>query len=128
MFNVTGADLGELFESNGIDPKLTSFLNVEDITGGNGVDIITIETGANLGGDIDGAGSNDTFIFEGTGTIDGNIIGGTGSDTIRGNLTGQNIFRISGSGSGVLLGRFSARTELPAVRFLERPDEPVHSE
>lgn len=58
-----------------------TFANVENLTGGAGIDTFTVTASGSLAGNVNGAGGNDTFTFENTGSIAGNANGGAGDDT-----------------------------------------------
>ena len=84
VFVITGANAGT------VTGKMSSFRNIETLSG---------------------AGGDDSFTFADAGNINGQVIGGAGNDTIIGDEDG-NIFSVSGADSGVLFGKNSAFREV----------------
>ena len=84
VFVITGSNSGT------VTGKLSSFENVETLSG---------------------SGGDDSFTFADAGNINGQVIGGAGTDTVVGDEDG-NIFSVTGANSGVLFGKNSAFSEI----------------
>ena len=107
---ITGADTGTVTDVGG------TFSNMENLTGGSGVDTFTINSGASLTGNIDSGAAADSLIqADGTNAWDINAVGGGTVTDVGGtfanveNLTGGTgvdtfTFTNTGSITGALVG------------------------
>ena len=116
-FTVSNNDAGDLPDKiNTAGLGVTGFINVEDLTGGAGVDTFIVNS--LLVGDIDGRSGNDQFFFGPTGSIGGTLIGGPGFDTLTGDDDG-NLFNIEGNGALSAIGKGTLVTKTSEFRDIE---------
>ncbi|MFP6761993.1 MAG: hypothetical protein VB858_00195, partial [Planctomycetaceae bacterium] len=117
IFTVSSSDAGDLPEKlNDSGLGATGFINVENLTGGAGVDIFNVD--ALLVGDVDGRGANDNFLFGSTGVIGGTVFGGPGFDTLTGDDDG-NLFNVTGNGALAATGRGTLVTKTSEFQDIE---------
>jgi len=87
-FIVSGLNAGELQNSAGTSRINTStlaatgFSGVENLTGGNGSDLFTVNNGVTLDGAISGLGGSDTVTLNSGATVSGGVSGGADADAI----------------------------------------------
>lgn len=116
-FTVSNNDAGDLpGKINTAGLGATGFINVEDLTGGAGVDTFIVNS--LLVGDLDGRSGNDQFFFGATGAIGGTLIGGPGFDTLTGDDDG-NLFNIEGNGALSAIGKGTLVTKTSEFRDIE---------
>jgi Ca2+-binding RTX toxin-like protein len=109
IFNITSNDSGDLASKiNLLSLVPNAFINVENLTGGSGVD--TFNIGAPIVGTLDGRAGNDQFLFSNDGVVGASLIGGTGFDTLVGDDDG-NLFTVTGNGVQQATGRGSLITK-----------------
>jgi Ca2+-binding RTX toxin-like protein len=103
VFDITANDAGTLATKiNLLSLVPNAFINVENLTGGSGVD--TFNIAAPIVGTLDGRAGNDQFLFTNDGVVGASLIGGTGFDTLVGDDDG-NLFTITGNGVQQATGR-----------------------
>ena len=128
VFTVTGADRGltgviGARKANTLEAPQDDFQNIENLSGGSGVDTFLIQ--GTLVGDLSGQGSTDTFTFTDTGAIFGTLSGGAGTDTLIAGTTAAinniiNVFGTTSSGVAVpAIGRGEYVNKIPLFTDLE---------
>jgi autotransporter-associated beta strand protein len=109
VFDVTGADSGTLAT------KMTGWSNVENLTGGTGVDTFTVQAAGSLTGAISALSSTDTLDLSAVAGASATVaaLSNTGASltavtNVGGGATG--IDNLIGSGTGTLTGENATRT------------------